>query len=108
MFRSIRASSSSACDSGSETRQRGRTDVGPRLPRGGKVKRKQASRSQVLLAGGGGVGAATLGYGVGNWHFYNDDVERALEVFRAVDDGDAWAAFGFIAAEAELARFSSA
>jgi hypothetical protein len=45
---------------------------------------------------------------VGNWHFYNDDVERALEVFRAVVDGDAWAAFGFIAAEAELARFSSA
>jgi len=61
-----------------------------------------------LLHGDDGVGAATLGYGVGNWYFYNGDVERALDVFRGVVAGDAWGAFGFIAAEAELARFSSA
>ncbi|HEX9735460.1 MAG TPA: tetratricopeptide repeat protein, partial [Thermoanaerobaculia bacterium] len=32
-----------------------------------------------LLHGDDGVGAATLGYGVGNWYFYNGDVERALD-----------------------------
>lgn len=61
-----------------------------------------------LLRGQEGVGGATLGYGVGNWHLYNGDVERALEIFRGVVSGDAWAAFGYIAAEAELARYSSA
>jgi tetratricopeptide (TPR) repeat protein len=61
-----------------------------------------------LLHGDDGVGAATLGYGVGNWYFYNGDVERALDVIRGGVAGDAWGAFGFIAAEAELARFSSA
>lgn len=59
---------------------------------------------EALLEADGGVGAATLGYGVGNWFYYNGDVERALETFRRVVGGDAWAAFGFIAAEADLAR----
>ena len=47
---------------------------------------------------------ATQGYGVGNWYLYNGDPGRAREVFRRVLDGNYWAAFGHIAAEAELAR----
>lgn len=47
---------------------------------------------------------ATQGYGVGNWHLYNGRTERAMEVFRSVVAGPYWAAFGYIAAEAELAR----
>jgi tetratricopeptide (TPR) repeat protein len=47
---------------------------------------------------------ATQGYGVGNWYLYNGDPERARQVFRRVLDGNYWAAFGHIAAEAELAR----
>jgi tetratricopeptide (TPR) repeat protein len=57
-----------------------------------------------LLAEGEGVAGATIAYGVGNWYFYTGERERALEIFRAVLDADAWAAFGYLAAEAELAR----
>lgn len=48
---------------------------------------------------------ATLGYGIGNYLLYNGDEARAKEIFRQiVADRDQWAAFGYIAAEAELAR----
>jgi tetratricopeptide (TPR) repeat protein len=50
------------------------------------------------------VQVATYGYGVGNWYLYNGQRERALELFRRILDGRNWAAFGFIAAEAELAQ----
>lgn len=46
---------------------------------------------------------ATLGYGLGNWYLYNGDVEWAEAVFRRVTSGPYWPAFGFIAAEVELA-----
>ena len=52
----------------------------------------------------GGVELATLGYGVGSHHLHRGDRERAIEIFREVLDGGTWAAFGHIAAEAELAR----
>lgn len=47
---------------------------------------------------------ASLGYGWGNWHLYNRRPEDALRVFRFITGGDQWASFGYIAAEAELAR----
>ncbi len=47
---------------------------------------------------------ATLGYGLGNWYLYNGDPKRAEAVFRRVISGPYWPAFGFIAAEVELAR----
>ncbi len=47
---------------------------------------------------------ATQGYGVGNWYYYNGDREKANEIFEKVIAGKQWAAFGFIAAEADLAR----
>ncbi len=47
---------------------------------------------------------ATLGYGLGNWFLYNGDPDRAAEVFRRVVSGPNWPAFGYIAAEVELAR----
>lgn len=49
------------------------------------------------------VQIATYGYGVGNWHLYNGREEKAREVFRRILTGANWAAFGFIAAEAEMA-----
>jgi tetratricopeptide (TPR) repeat protein len=61
-----------------------------------------------LLGAGGddAVAVATNGYGVGNWYLVNGQPERAREVFERVvfTKGPQWAAFGFIAAEAELAR----
>lgn len=51
---------------------------------------------------------ATHGYGLGNWHFYNGRQDRAREIFREIVDArDQWAAFGYIAAEADLARMGN-
>jgi len=47
---------------------------------------------------------ATQGYGVGNFYLVNGDTERAKAIFQRVVAGSQWAAFGFIAAEADLAR----
>jgi tetratricopeptide (TPR) repeat protein len=47
---------------------------------------------------------ATIGYGVGNWYFYNGHQEKAMEIFEKIAASENWPAFGFIAAEAELAR----
>lgn len=58
-----------------------------------------------LLAAGGDdpVQLATYGYGVANWYLYNGDRYTAETLFRRILEGRNWAAFGFIAAEAELA-----
>ena len=47
---------------------------------------------------------ATIGYGIGNWHYMNDREERAIEIWQQIYEDGNWPAFGFIAAEAELAR----
>ena len=46
----------------------------------------------------------TILYGIGNWYLYNGEPERARELFRRIVTDANWPAFGFIAAEAELAR----
>jgi tetratricopeptide (TPR) repeat protein len=55
----------------------------------------------------GGVGLGTTAYGVGNWFLHGGDRDRAVEIFRSIMSMDTWAAFGFIAAEAELARLQA-
>ena len=45
---------------------------------------------------------ATLAYGLGIWRFVSGDLEGARRVFLDITDGEAWPAFGHIAAEAEL------
>jgi tetratricopeptide (TPR) repeat protein len=50
---------------------------------------------------------ATVGYGLGNWHLYNGNRTKAEEYFRRIVAGKYWPAFGFIAAEAELARWKT-
>ena len=47
---------------------------------------------------------ATLGYGLGNWLLYNGKLAEAEKIFRQITAGNQWASFGYIAAEAELAR----
>jgi tetratricopeptide (TPR) repeat protein len=49
-------------------------------------------------------GSAAVAYGVGNWHQYNGRQAEAEAVYRRIMGGGQWASFGFIAAEAELAR----
>ena len=50
------------------------------------------------------VQLATYGYGVANWYLYNGQRDRAFELFRKIVTGKNPAAFGFIAAEMELAK----
>ena len=45
---------------------------------------------------------ASLGYGLGNWFLYNGEKEKASKIFRQITNGNQWASFGYIAAEAEL------
>ncbi len=47
---------------------------------------------------------ASAGYGVGNWKLCNGDEAGARRIFERIVAGPGWPAFGFIAAEAELAR----
>ena len=47
---------------------------------------------------------ATAAYGIGNWHLYNGRRADAERVFRRIIAGGQWGAFGYIAAEVELAR----
>lgn len=53
-----------------------------------------------------GTNAATVGYGVGMWQLFQDQREKAEAAFEQVISGDDWPAFGFIAAEVELARLT--
>lgn len=55
----------------------------------------------------GGLENATLGYGIGNWHLYGGRGKLAQAVFRRILQGHQWAAFGYIAAEADLHRLGS-
>ena len=54
----------------------------------------------------GSLDAVTIGYGLGNWHLYNGRPEQAKTMFRRIveENEPQWPAFGYIAAEAELAR----
>ena len=47
---------------------------------------------------------ATTAYGIGIWHLLNGRDGEAEQIFRRIVAGGQWGAFGYIAAEAELAR----
>ncbi len=47
---------------------------------------------------------ATYGYAIGNWHLTGGDTQQATKMFEQVIAGPYWPAFGYIAAEADLAR----
>ena len=56
----------------------------------------------------GTMEGAALGYGLGNFYLYNGRTEEARAVFEGlVAARDQWAAFGYIAAEADLARLEN-
>ena len=62
---------------------------------------------QLLPPGGETLDNATVGYGIGNWHLVNGREKEAECIFESIISGSQWAAFGSIAAEAELARWRS-
>jgi tetratricopeptide (TPR) repeat protein len=60
-----------------------------------------------LAAGATGeatVEDVTIGYGIGNSHWYNGRKEEALRLWRQIAATPQWAAFGALAAEAEVSR----
>ena len=63
---------------------------------------------ELLLTRAGGdrsaVSFPTAAYGVGAWALVNERTGRALEIFRSILESPSVAAFGYIAAEAELSR----
>jgi tetratricopeptide (TPR) repeat protein len=46
----------------------------------------------------------SIGYGLGNWYYYNRKRDEATKIFRQIITGNQWASFGYIAAEVELAN----
>jgi len=62
------------------------------------------TEADFATATGDALQDASTGYGLGNWHFYNGRPAQARAVWQRVIAGGNWASFGFLAAEAELAR----
>ena len=48
-----------------------------------------------------------IAYGVATWHLYNGRDAQAEEMYRRILEGSGWAGFGYIAAEAEIARMEA-
>lgn len=67
-------------------------------------KSKPEVLQQTIGTWAGTLGSASLGYGVGNWYWYNGNKVKAMEVFAQITDGDQWASFGYIAAQADAQR----
>lgn len=53
------------------------------------------------------VNFVTLGYGMGNYFYYNGNTERAVEIWKQVLSGKYWSAFGYVASEVELTRLGA-
>jgi len=66
--------------------------------------REEMALEEIWPPADNGITSATLGYGVGNWYLYHGQPTKAEEMFQQIVEGDQWAAFGFLAAEAEIAR----
>lgn len=64
----------------------------------------EVTAEELLGKAGEGVDVPTIGYGVANWHFYNGRKQQAIDLWRKILGGDQWAAFGYIASEAEMHR----
>ncbi len=47
---------------------------------------------------------ATVAYGVASWYLCEGERESAAQLLARIVTGDAWAAFGYVAAEADVAR----
>jgi len=50
------------------------------------------------------INRATIGYGLGQWYLFKGETVKAYDVFKKVIEGNNWAAFGYIAAEAAMAN----
>src|SRR5687768_1941418 len=58
----------------------------------------------ILATGAKNPSDASFAYGVANWVLYNGDTTRAIRAFEQLMSGGSWASFGYLAAEADVAR----
>lgn len=63
-----------------------------------------AALDSALYAGVNNASDASLAYGLANWFLYSGDTTRAFNAFQSIVNGEQWASFGYLAAEADLAR----
>lgn len=61
---------------------------------------------QEALKQEGSPGSYSILYGVGNWYLRNGRRSEAITLFRKMLAGTQWTSFGYIAAEAELAKLT--
>lgn len=66
----------------------------------GELSPEQAA----VLTQAGSSGELGILYGIGNWKLYHGDVAGARQLFAKIVESENWPAFGYLAAEAELAR----
>ena len=64
----------------------------------------EASLGDMMAADGDDPSNAAVAYGVANYFYYNGDRQGADDLLRRLVSGASWSAFGFIAAEADLAN----
>jgi hypothetical protein len=69
---------------------------------GGEIAPEELVRSDPNTTDG-----ATILYGIGNSYFVNGQPEKAYPLWQKIIDGSQWSAFGYVAAEAEVARRSA-
>ncbi len=69
-----------------------------------RMYRGELTPDDLLRAGGDDVSLATYGYAVGSAYRLRGETEKAKAAFTRVVEGRAWPAFGYAAAEADLAR----
>lgn len=66
--------------------------------------RGERRAEDLLAAAGDDSGGSATRYGVGAWHLVNGRRKEATSVWNSLLAGSDWPAFGYLAAEAELAR----
>jgi tetratricopeptide (TPR) repeat protein len=69
--------------------------------------RGELAPEELLAEAGGDTGSldfATVAYGIATWHLYNGREDQARSLHERILQGGQWAAFGYLAAEAEVAR----
>lgn len=53
----------------------------------------------------GSPSSDAMKYGLGNWYFYNDDREKAKDIWQEILEGQSVTSFGYIAAESDMDHY---
>jgi tetratricopeptide (TPR) repeat protein len=65
--------------------------------------RGELAIDRLMAANGDDPSNAAVAYGLANYYYYNGDRERSDDLLRRIVAGSSWSAFGYIAAEVDLA-----